>query len=131
MDSNGRQWWLFLIIYMAGFVVTGDTYVWERVETEVEELTKRGQISALIVTLQKVAQIQNYKGVSGQAACSCQPSAASSRLDVTITLSAAAVFPADSILFSLPMWAKYQHLSREVLGLWCRFATTQASSFMG
>lgn len=68
-----------MIIYTAGFVVTGDTYVWERVETEVEELTKRGQISALIVTLQKVAQIQNSKGVSGQAACSCQPSAASSR----------------------------------------------------
>lgn len=79
MDSNGRQWWLFLIVYTAGFVVTGDTYVWERVETEVEELTKRGQTSALIVTLQKVAQIQNYKGVSGQAACSCQSSAASSR----------------------------------------------------
>lgn len=44
MDSDGRQWWLFLIIYMTGFVVTGDTYVWERVEAEVEELTKRGQI---------------------------------------------------------------------------------------
>lgn len=82
MDSDGRQWWLFLIIYMTGFVVTGDTYVWERVEAEVEELTKRRQISALKVTLQKVAQIQNYKGVSGQAACSCQPSAASSRLEL-------------------------------------------------
>lgn len=131
MNSDGRQWWLFLVIYMTGFVVTGDTYVWERVEAEVEELTKRGQISALKVTLQKVAQIQNYKGVSGQAACSCQPSAASSRLDVTITLSAAAVFPADSTLFGLPMWAKYQHLSRKVLGLWCWFGTTKASSFMG
>lgn len=131
MDSDGRQWWLFLIIYMTGFVVTGDTYVWERVEAEVEELTKRRQTSALKVTLQKVAQIQNYKGVSGQAACSCQPSAASSRLDVTITLSAATVFPADSTLFGLLMWAKYQHLSRKVLGLWCWFGTTKASSFMG
>lgn len=42
MDSDGRQWWLFLIIYMTGFVVTGDTYVWERVEAEVEELITEG-----------------------------------------------------------------------------------------